>query len=863
MRLVRAAFAVLAALSAAGTLTATTLAAERLGGGFGPAPSPLERAKEESGLEGRPATRFAVPSGRLDVTPSELLAGRAGQRLRFTVTLQRPTPEAALLVRLPARWLAVGRSGLPGARTPALSERAAGRAGLRRRGTLVELAFNGARTGDRASFELTDVGIPAGTYELPFFWRDASGHTKRAGTSQVRFYAPSRDGPTTGLAAPGIATNVSNDTNEESESFIAVDPADRNRIAVGINWQSASMPLWITSNGGVDWTQRVMPQAMDQPGTATTESGNVCCDPTLAADALGNIWFGGVTFPNGGANPSRIAVNRIAAGGTTFQAQSVGLPVGASGTQDKPMMTIDNTPTSPTFGRLYVVWDEPSGGAVRVVVSTCDTRPGGVANAANCDNADNWTAPARITSSTGSYIYADVAVGPAGKAYVTWWDYSSTNAIRGATCDGATLDCTSAANWSGAQDIALLDSTSGNPVPFACPILAQPGGRAAPSPGVDVDHSGGPNNGRVYVTWSDLRPGSGTTRCTDSTPPAATHLSWDSFAAVGSATGGFPGPAAASATLGTRLLTDGEGGGQNPSDDWFPWLAVDQSTGQAWADFYSTRDAADRKTTNFYARSVTASGATLSVGPLNRVSTGASNHSTTPCCQFDNDYGDYTGLDAAGGVAYPVWTDNSTGDGEAFTFASTPPASGGGGGTTTPPAAGGGAATVTTPASGVTNTTPPAANTTGPAFTLSLTSPSQRLGTVLSRRAVRASVGCGATCRVGARLTAPGGTARTLGLTRGRGAVEIGRATIARVSARRASVSIPLSRRALRALAGRSVVAIELRMTGTPLDRRAPITRAVRLTLRRRGTSPTVTALRASAAASPVWRGWDARGALR
>jgi hypothetical protein len=793
----------------------------------------------------------------------------------------------------------------------------------------VELAFAGGATGDRASFEIADVGIPAGTYDLPFYWRDASGRTTRADTARVVFYAPSRDPPTTGLASPGIATNVSSDAIEESESFIAVDPANKNRIAVGSNWQDASMPLWITTDGGQHWTRRVMPQTIDAPGTPSPESGDVCCDPTLAADALGNIWFGGLTL--GGSNPSRIVVNRIAAGGTIFQSQTVGLPVGTAGTQDKPMMTIDNTPTSPTFGRLYVVWDEPSGGGVRVVVSTCDTRP----NAAHCDNADNWTGPARITPTIGSYIYADVAVGPTGKAYVTWWDYSSNNAIRGATCDGATVTCAAAANWSGAQDIALLDSTGSVPVPFACPILAQPGGRAGPDPGVEVDHSGGPNNGRVYVTWGDLSPVSGSTRCADSTTPAATHLSWDSFAAIGSAAGAFPGPAATSASLGTRLLTDGEGGGQNPSDDWFPWLAVDQSTGQAWADFYSTREDSTRTTANFYARSLTASGSTLTAGPLNKVSTGASNYSTTtPCCMLQNDYGDYTGLDAAGGIAYPVWTDNSTGNGEAFAFVSSlappPPtvatgsASGIGDtaatlngtvnpqgqdttyhfeyGTTTsyvsstpdqnltassPSSSvsasvsglatgttyhyrlvatnatgptGGGDMTFTTTSAPPPN--PPPTITPPPAFALSLAFPSQRLGTVLGRGSLRSSARCTAPCRLVARLTVPAATARRLGLTHGHRAVEVGHATVARAAAARTSLVVGLSRRALRALAALRTVALELRVTATPLDGRASVIRAVRLTLSRRGPSPSVTALRASAAAPPAWLGWDALVAL-
>ena len=61
-------------------------------------------------------------------------------------------------------------------------------------------------------------------------------------------------------------------------------------------------------------------------------------------------------------------------------------------------------------------------------------------------------------------------------------------------------------------------------------------------------------------------------------------------------------------------------------------------------------------TTNFYARSVTASGSTLTVGPLNKVSTAASNYSAAPCCTFGNDYGDYTGFDAAGGWPFR-WRD--------------------------------------------------------------------------------------------------------------------------------------------------------------------------------------------------------------
>ncbi len=633
------------------------------------AETPLDQAREESGLTEQPAARHRLPVGELEVLPSELLASVAGQPISFRLTLDRAVPSGTLELILPRDWVRTEPSGLRTARPPSLERRAGGAADLGRQGRRVVLSVDGAGAGDVASFELINIGIPAGTYSLPFSWR--GGGESARGVAQVVIYAPSREG----LPDPGVAENVTSDSNEESETFIAATPGNPNRVAVGVNWQSASMSAWISADAGHTWVQRTLPNTIDAPAKSSNENGDICCDPTFAADPLGNIWFGGLSLKKGNA-PSRIVVNRIAAGTNSFRTLTVGLPFSVTGTQDKPMMTIDNSASSPTFGRLYVVWDQPASGGVNVVISQCDTRPGPshLPNAANCDNADNWSAPARVTPTGGSYIYGDVAAGPDGRVYVTWWDYSSTNAIRGDVCNPSSANCAAASGWGTPQTIALLDSTGGNPVPFACPIVAQPGGRDAPTPQVEVDHSGGSENGRVYVTWSDLRPGSGTTRCAttqqfpDGTPPASTHLTWDSFV-DSAASGALPGGLGTSSFVGTKLYTDSsEGGAITNSDEWFPWLAVDQTSGQAWADFYSTRDQAARQTTNFYARSVTPSGGGHTLGTLTRVSASPSDYSGKPCCSFGNDYGDYTGIDATGDVAYPVWSDNSTGDGEAFTF---------------------------------------------------------------------------------------------------------------------------------------------------------------------------------------------------
>ncbi len=637
----------------------------------------LAIAREESGVRRRPATGYALPGGELRLPRPELLASASGQPIEFRLRVARRLAGASLVVRLPRRWLRRGPGGLPTTDPPRLRRRAGGRARLARAGAAVRLSIRDARPGDVASFALTDVGIPAGSYDLPLFWHRSGGSRIAAGSARVVLYAPARE--PTDLPDPGVAENVTADSTEESETFIAVDPSDKDRIAVGVNWQAASMSAWISGDGGHTWVRRTLPQTIDAPGKSSPESGSVCCDPTFAADDLGNIWFGGLSLSNGASNPSRIVVNRIGAGTDNFQSQTTGLKTRTSGTQDKPMMTIDGSPSSPAYGRLYAVWDEPASGGVNLVISQCDTRPGGAPDAAHCDNADSWSTPVSVTPATGSYIYGDVAAGPDGRVYVTWWDYSSTNAIRGDVCDPSSQNCASAAGWGTPQTITTLDATGGKPVPFICPILAQPGGRASTSPQVEVDRSGGAQNDRVYVTWSDLRPGSGTTRCAvkpngDGTAPRSTDLTFDSYVAS-APNGSLPGGSNPSESVATRLLSGAEGA--LTADDWFAWLAVDQSTGQAWADFYSTRDDSTRNKTNFYARSVTPTSPTAtshSLGTLKKVSQAQSDYSANQCCKFGNDYGDYTGIAAAQGIASPVWSDNSTGDGEAYTFVSQPTA---------------------------------------------------------------------------------------------------------------------------------------------------------------------------------------------
>jgi hypothetical protein len=616
----------------------------------------------------RVQTRRSVrlPAGSLHVVEPKLMAGQSQTTLRMRVKVDRREPGARLRAVLPKRFVGRSLTGLRFAGTPRLAFDARGRIDLTRAGRNLTVDLGHARRGDQALLAIPDLTVPAGTYRIPLQWRHADGTTVRLPSVKVAVIAGTRE-------PVGEEVDASADRDEESETFDVVSPTDPNRVVVAANDisdASGRKGVFLSGDGGQTFAGLQFPTQLDVQGPTSPEDAELGGDPILAADRLGNVWAGGLTdCPSPSGPPSRIFVARIPAGQDSFTTTGVGLPFLHGGAtsdcpfdgpmQDKPMMTIDSTTTSPTYGRLYITWDDPDpGGGVNEVISQCDTQPDPVA----CDDADNWSTPTVISGAPGSFITSDPAVGPDGTVYVGWWDYSGNNAIEVTKCSS---NCKVAANWSAPAVLAKLDSTGGKPVPFACPIVAQPGGRAGPVTSISVDSS----TGRLYFAWSDLRADSGTTRCSYNgatglgSAPAITHRTWDSFVATAPALSDLlQGTAASrtSASQGTSVIGDTSTSSTSPdnSDDWFPWVSVDQSTGEAWVSVMSTAGDATRRTTHPYVRSVArpASGTKPTFGTLIQTSAVASDYSWGSCCQFQNNYGDYTGMTATNGFPYAVWT---------------------------------------------------------------------------------------------------------------------------------------------------------------------------------------------------------------
>jgi hypothetical protein len=398
----------------------------------------------------------------------------------------------------------------------------------------------------------------------------------------------------------GTNINITNFNERNSESFIALDYLSPRFLIAGSNNISGSgrQKQFASSDGGATWSKTELPLA---PGSSFQS------DPAVAWTTDGTGWA--ATLGISAAGSIRVQVFKSTDRGATW---SFVKTVSTGNSNDKELMWIDTHAGSSFKDNIYVAWDRPGGG-MRFARST--------------DKGVTWSRVS--TLSTDGAIGAHLTTGPSGELYVAWPDTGSREIrIRKSTNGGA--------SFAARRVIARTNDSFEVSIPAMCRR------KALIYVSLGVDRSTGPRRGWVYAVWTD--------RNGTATDPDCVGVASDSNSNVY-----FSRSTDGGATWSAPQIIH-----SNPpkTDQFNQWMDVDPFDGTIHVMYYDTRDDPGRKKAHVY-YIASRDGGTTWVDE-SRVTT-APTDETVAGADTGNQYGDYNGLAAYRGVAYPVWTDRRPG----------------------------------------------------------------------------------------------------------------------------------------------------------------------------------------------------------
>jgi len=390
----------------------------------------------------------------------------------------------------------------------------------------------------------------------------------------------------------------------QSELSVDVHPLDENIIFASAN--ATPWPVTGIWGTGVYWS---LDGASNWVGFDNPPFGTNSGDPASVIGVNGNFYENYISNPGG----QGIAVSTNS--GTSWTTHTVAPNPGSLA--DKNHMMVDKTGSSPYVNRLYVSWTDFGGANNNDVVIRYSTNVGSSwsssINLGGSLSAGSHTQGVNVQTASNGDVYAAFAV------YDGWPGGEDAIGFSKSTDGGAT--------WSSARIYSAVNfGIRGNLKPTSI--------RVSSFPVMAVDRSGGANDGTIYICWPQIN-----------VAPAGSD---PDIVVIKSTDGG---------TTWSSPVRVNDDPLSNGKDQYYPWITVDQTSGQVMLVFYDSRETTNDSTGVWMATSVNGG----STWDNFRVSD--ENFRPKPIGGLAGGYqGDYIGIAAHNDVAYPYWADDRTGN---------------------------------------------------------------------------------------------------------------------------------------------------------------------------------------------------------